>query len=199
VSFDQLAEAETVRLQARRIIDSLNGIAALLLEPSQPIRPARLEQVKPSGSPNSASRLGPATVRIRGGLSHIVIGESQGRMKEPRCTAEPASDWLAASISSEHVSRALSLRAKGKLDRQDLSQMFDLIEEGAGGAGAIVGDMWASYDSIGEFRDAISHAGLVGSSNDQGARSTRTPRATMDIRHARLFMDRLLTNWLNSS
>jgi hypothetical protein len=150
-AFDDLRDATSVRIEAERTVEALSGISRLLLRSEGRLTVSSVTEVRPDGTRNICLHVEPAVLKIRGGLTSIVVTRADGTVEEHR-PSDPAPKWLARALASPDLARALRLRNADGLSWTELYRLCEVIEAGVGGVNAVVGRGWASKSQVGRFK-----------------------------------------------
>jgi hypothetical protein len=196
-AFEGHLDAASVRIEAERIVDALSGISRLLLRSDSRLTVSSVTAVRPDGKRNIFLQVEPAVLKIRGGLTSIVVTRADGRVEEYR-PSDPAPKWLARALANPNAARALRLRDTDDLSWTDLYRLYEVIEAGAGGVDAIAAKGWASKSQVCRFKHSANSVTVAGNEARHGVESTEPPAEAMSLGEARSFVDGLLHRWLEN-
>jgi len=194
-TFADLADARDVRERATPIVESLSGIARLLLQNKESLRIASAVEIRPNGTRNIFVELEPAVLRITGGLVSLQVPRADGSIEERR-PSDPAPAWLVKALDTPEAARALRLRDKRDLSWTDLYRLFEVVVDGAGGTEVIINEGWASRAQLSRFTHSANSVSAAGDLARHGVERTAPPADPMSISEARSLVGILLSRWL---
>jgi len=196
-TFNELAEPNAVRAHAEAIVEALSGMSRLLLQSAERLTVSNVTEVRSDGTRNIFVQLEPAVLNISAGLGSIEVTHADGRVEEHR-PSDPAPNWLAKASRNPAVARALRLRDAGSLSWADLYRLYEVIEEGAGGEGAIVAAGWSTRGLLRRFKHSANSVAVAGDQARHGVESTESPANGVTLGEARALIDGLLRAWLDA-
>jgi hypothetical protein len=195
-TFADLADARDVRERATPIVESLSGIARLLLQNEESLRIASVVEIRPNGTRNIFVELEPAVLRITAGLVvSLQVSRADGSIEERR-PSDPAPAWLVKALDTPEAARALRLRDKRDLSWTDLYRLFEVVVGGAGGTEVIINEGWASRGQLSRFTHSANSVSAAGDLARHGVERNAPPADPMSISEARSLVDILLSRWL---
>jgi hypothetical protein len=152
--------------------------------------------VTPDGKRNIFLQLEPAVLKIRGGLTSIVVTRADGKVEGHR--PYPAPKWLARALANPNAARALRLRDTDDVSWTDLYRLYEVIEAGAGGVDVIAAKGWPLKSQVRRFKHSANSITVAGNEARHGVEYTEPPADAMSLGEARSFVDGLLHRWLEN-
>ena len=196
-AFDSAGTADGVRAEGKRVVESLSGIARLLLDSDEPVSLGSVAEVRSDGSRSIYVQLEGASLRLKGGFASVVVTHADGTVEEHR-HSDPASSWLRASLADPSLAKAIRLRDRGDLSWSALYRIFEVIEASVGEK-AIVAKGWASKSDIRRFSHSANSVAVGGDASRHGTENTQPPQHTITLREAKTLVDSLLRKWIEEA
>ncbi|MCA9473456.1 MAG: hypothetical protein MRJ96_11920 [Nitrospirales bacterium] len=194
--FTKFTDAESVREHGKKIIQSLSGMARLLLGTEKKISPGAVFEITENGGKNIFITPDPVVLKLSASMavSAIVISKD-GKIIEESRPADPAPAILKKSLAHEVVERALRLRNEDDLDWVKLYRLFEVIESDVP-IDVMVANGWASRNKISLFKQTANSQKALGDQARHGKDPCLPPPKPMKISEAREMIDALLKKWL---
>jgi len=185
--FDQLDSPAKVLAKAFELAESINGYVNLYLGGGSILVGAVID-----ADGNQTVFPEPAEVRMDVFPPNVVVESPAGSTIVRRPT-DPIRDSITA-LSDPHVRKALRLRGAGDLDWVGLCRLLEVIEDGATEEQK---RSWPKKE-IKRIKHNASSVAVAGDAARHGKERTDPPSVPMSLKDARLRVDTLLKDWLES-
>jgi hypothetical protein len=187
--FEGLTEPGAVQRSARKLLDLVNGAAALVDPSYRPVvlmnrfrDDAGQNFVLASANLTARSRLAVATAEVRGPDGKVVPPPP------PPPTLGP--EYMAAASRDPNVREVLDVLSDGPGDWVELYKVFEVIRDDGKPT------KWAAEADYSAFRASANLPSVSGADARHARRSSGNPKRTMSIHEARDFIRKVSIAWI---
>ncbi|MCA1789712.1 MAG: hypothetical protein LC667_07600 [Thioalkalivibrio sp.] len=190
---DPISDVRVVRSEAQSYLDSLSGVAKLILGWDSPLKVGHILRRHPDGRADRFLEVESLRVETRISPVTLRVTRADGSVEE-RGPAYEARPWLRKARASESARRVLRLISEPDLNWVDLYRIMEIIH---GDAGSSI-HQWVSRKKLKRFKTTANSVGAVGDDARHGHETTVPPEKPMTLVEAKRLISGLARDWLNA-
>jgi hypothetical protein len=181
--------------RANQLVQTINGLAAVVIPGFQPVQVGHVVRVHDDGRRLAHAYLsGTMTARGRLTATPVVAGRSR---PQPRQVSPLESLLRVASGDSKVVEAMRYFQARGRR-WLNLYKVLEVIEQDVGGDRALRAKGWVSGRSLRRFTNTADNAGAIGDEARHAERGWKPPARAMPLQEAEDLIRSLIEAWLRS-
>lgn len=188
--------ANDIRRKAKDALNTISGVAYVLLDARCPIELGGIAQLQDDGK--RIVHVGAKQkITFRDSLS-ITVRDAEGEIVREIRPAGPALKWLEVADQHECVRRVLRVLAAPDLLWGKLNNVYEIIKDDVGGDKKIANLEWSTMQTLKRFRRTANHPESAGDDARHGVSKKQPPANPMPISEARNMIKMLVHCWIAS-